>query len=230
MQIEPLQWDTDFFGYNVARLNVDDTSEINSLNLKEYDFRLLYIFCMQPLPEYFLNKSGAYLTDEKLVFAKEIINTTSLALTDNCLKEINSIDAQVYDLAFQSGVNSRYFTDKKFINGEFKKLYATWIEKSIKKQIADDTIGYYAEKKLLGLITLKKIIGLAEIGLIAVEKNFRGQNIGSTLLNYATVFAQKNSLDKILVSTQGTNKQAINFYLKNGYHELSKTFVYHLWK
>lgn len=229
MQMDTLEWDSELFGYEVSKLVLrEQTAETADYILRQ-KFRLLYIFSDTALSKTFAEKTGAYLADEKITFSKEVPNEF-FAAENNCLKEISLLDKDVLELAYQSGEYSRFKTDPAFANAEFEKLYLRWIERSIEKEIADKVVGCVFEGKTIALLTLSNNKSDAEIGLLAVSKDFRGRNIGSALLDHSVLYAKHRSLHKVFVSTQSRNTRAMNFYMKNGFAIANKLYVYHLWK
>ena len=90
-------------------------------------------------------------------------------------------------------------------------------------------MGCFDHKELLGFISLKKLEGFLQIGLIAVDEKISRKGIGRKLLQAAQIYANQFNLNQIQVVTQGLNKIACAFYEKNGYSISSRQFIYHYW-
>lgn len=87
----------------------------------------------------------------------------------------------------------------------------------------EDTI-YIAEmdKKVIGFITLR-INGVGNIGayirMIAVAEQYRGQGIGTVLINYVSDIASKNIPNLFLICSV-ENVDAQHFYKKIGFEKI----------
>ena len=82
---------------------------------------------------------------------------------------------------------------------------------------------------VVGMVTFKISNEILTIGLIGVDPDFRGQNIGASLMYAVENYAIEQKVSRINVSTQGDNIGAINFYNKNQYSIESTKYIYHLW-
>jgi dTDP-4-amino-4,6-dideoxy-D-galactose acyltransferase len=113
---------------------------------------------------------------KKLFFSKKK-SDIPVSKDFTCIRDLGVTTNDIYNLAFESGEYSRYNIDRNFVRDEFKKLYACWIENSIKKIIADKSVGYYLDDKLTGIITFKAKDNKLDIGLIAVDKEYGGKKL-----------------------------------------------------
>ena len=230
MQIEQLNWDSDFFGYPVGKIYLrdEDLPDVDAIN-GDYH-KLLYIFSERELNTDIVTKLNAKLVDEKTELVQNITGAENEGIIDNNIVSINAIDDKVINLALQSGVYSRFNIDEKFCNQEFKKLYTTWITNSINRQNAKEVYGYISNGKLAGLVTIGIRNNIPDIGLIAIDAAERGRSIGSILLNSAKGYGLANGYNKLSVITQGANVRALNFYKKNSFEVTGKVYIYHRWK
>jgi len=71
-------------------------------------------------------------------------------------------------------------------------------------------------------IATGRILSDGHIGRIAVLSEFRGQNIGSKIVNSLTDVARKNAYKRVYL---GSQKQAIDFYTKLGFTPLGEEFI-----
>jgi dTDP-4-amino-4,6-dideoxy-D-galactose acyltransferase len=65
--------------------------------------------------------------------------------------------------------------------------------------------------------------------LIGVDQGYRGEQIGTKLINQALSYFKKTGKFEVQVVTQKANVLACNFYTKNGFHLVNTINVYHLW-
>ena len=70
------------------------------------------------------------------------------------------------------------------------------------------------ENEIVGFAGLKIILDEADIMNIVVKKNFRGQNIGSLLLENLIIYSKSKNLKTITLEVNEHNLYALNLYKK----------------
>ena len=228
MEIIQLKWDTDFFGYKVGKLLLNDNNLDENLLINN-DFKLIYLFCNEPLSEDLVKKHNFFLSDEKIDLITNVSNLTFNKFENENLVELTILDDNLLDLTFQSGHFSRFKIDSNFKNNEFETLYTAWIEQSISHKNADKVIGFSINNKVVGFITFVLKNNMFDIGLIAVNEQHRSLKIGKQLLAYVFNYSVSKNVEFVTVTTQNKNQGALNFYLKNGFSINKTTYIYHLW-
>lgn len=229
MEIIKLKWDTDFFGYEVGKLSLNDNDLDENLLLNN-DFKLIYIFSNEPLSEELVNKHNLFLSDEKIDLITNVSNLNLIYFENENFIELTELDDNLLDLTFQSGHFSRFKIDTNFKNNEFEILYTAWIEQSIAHKNADKVIGFSVNNKVVGFITFILKNSKFDIGLIAVNEEHRNLKIGKQLLTYLFNYSLSKNVDFVTVTTQNKNQGALKFYLQNGFSVHKTTYIYHLWK
>ncbi len=231
-----LEWDSLFFGYKIASIRPHEikTRELSDLirNLGKEGFRLAYCF-VNPEDEVSINSvtnAGGLLADEKVTyFIKDFKENDSYASTQIKPYNLAYTSENLRLLALQSGIYSRFKTDPNFHNKEYENLYSEWIEKSVKKNAADEILVYYDGNDEKGFITLIVKNETGSIGLLAVDEKERGKSIGKKLINAAFAYFVDKNLHEVEVVTQKSNKSACAFYESVGFKVKNITNVYHLW-
>ena len=222
-KVESLSWDTRFFGFPVGKISVESNSSLSEIKKSIDGFEVCYVFSADPL-----ENDAKIFQDEKVIF--QICINEAKSITKNPIVFGFQEDFErLVPLALASGEFSRFRLDPKFAFF-FERLYTEWLAKSLKRVIADEVLVCQKENRDAGFITVKRNTDNVEIGLIAIDKDFRGQGIGSSLINAAFNYTYFEGLRHLMVATQRRNKGAINFYKKNGFTEVGSIFVYHLWK
>jgi dTDP-4-amino-4,6-dideoxy-D-galactose acyltransferase len=224
--ISKLEWDSNFFGYDVAKIVLDNESEINLSITKP--FVLTYLFSAEQKSE-IENK----LVDIKCNYIKEIkkvVIENSIEI-DEYKVQINSFD-EIKELVFLSGIYSRFRKDPKFTNNEFEKMYSIWFKKSLFN--CDSGIGKVyiikEEKIIVGFVTLDfEDSNNARIGLIATDLNAQGKGYASKLIKRCETECLSRNISFLKVATQGLNEAANRLYEKNNFILDSKTYIYHHW-
>jgi dTDP-4-amino-4,6-dideoxy-D-galactose acyltransferase len=140
-------------------------------------------------------------------------------------------DEKVISIGIQSGIYSRFNIDPNFSKAKFKELYAMWMKKSISREIANEVVVYTTEEnEIAGVITLGEKNNNADIGIIAVDNNFRGLNIGKALIQEAVNYSIRKNYSSLQVVTQKNNQAACKFYERCGFTEKHVINIYHYWK
>lgn len=219
------KWDSDFFNLKIGEVNFTDGEDYS--NFTGYD--LLYVVSDEDFNlqiDGFINS----FSEQKVKFNKklsEIYQTNENVFSHS---EIEYNIQEIYQLAFESGKHSRFLLDKNFGTEKFKELYRLWIDNSISKTFADDVLLYKNNQEIAGLLTYKTTDDSAIVGLIAVSNEYQGKGIGGILLKHLETILYQKGITSLTIPTQFENKQACNFYSKQGYSIFENTFIKHFWK
>ncbi len=232
-----LKFDSRLFGYKVALLSIDtviDEDELKDIlnNLRKNNYCLVYWFISIKSLEinYLANKVGAKKVDEKFVFSMPITQNAKIKHDKNIHSYLKvKANKKIYDLAFQSGVHSRFRSDSRFRNNEFNLLYKYWIEKSLSGLIATDVLVYKPAEFEKGIITYDIKNSYGKIGLFAVEESERGKSIGKILINEVILKLIDSGINRLEVITQRENYIARSFYERIGFSLSFIQNVYHIW-
>jgi len=105
----------------------------------------------------------------------------------------------------------------KLLQKKLKNYNVSKIGKYKRKQIV---FGYYKGKQLIAGLYACNVYGILHIDLLWVDKPYRRNGLGSSLLKIAEAYAAKN---KALYARVNTGSfQAPKFYLKNNYEQFAK--------
>jgi dTDP-4-amino-4,6-dideoxy-D-galactose acyltransferase len=233
LKIEELKWDTDFFGYQICKVEIEnfhvDQFEGLILYLNKSNVKLVYVYPLDNISTNTLKTFEIPVIDTKITFEKE--GGFSL----NALTSITSFVAiekseDLEKLALISGEYSRFKKDIKFSNHEYFRLYKEWIRKSISREIANDVLVYKKGCNILGFVSysITKTSDIV-IGLIAVDPKESGQGIGKLLMQAVENAAVQKNVNKIIVSTQLENIRALAFYQSCGFTKKKQQEIFHLW-
>lgn len=234
-KFEIAEWDSEFFGFKVAKINhFDSIEEFDFIRkeLKSNQVELAYVFS-EPNSniDTILKTSNVFLADEKVTFSRkidEIINNVDDSFIEDYQDAI--VTDKMLDIAIQTSEYSRFRVDVNFKNEEFKKLYYQWIKNAVENQGKGKLFIYQEGIVLKGLIYLKEINdNIGAISLIGVDQGYRGEQIGTKLIDQAVAYFNKLGKKEVQVVTQNANVLACNFYTKNGFHIIDTVNVYHLW-
>lgn len=223
--IEEKKWDSDFFNLKIGEVNLSDGEDYS--NFTDYD--LLYVVSDEDF-ELEIDGFSNSFSEQKVKFHKKLneIFQTNKNVFSHSETEYNI--QEIYQLAFESGKQSRFLLDKNFGIQKFKELYCLWIDNSISKTFADDVLLYKSNEEVVGLLTYKITDDKATVGLIAVSNEQQGKGIGGILLEHLETVLYQKKITSLIIPTQFENKQACNFYHKQGYSIFENTFIKHYWK
>lgn len=233
-----LEWDTDFFGFRVARIVHTDLNEAELSDtlkvLRDNNYRLVY--WRVPAEQYASSRialnQGAFLADEKVTYFKDL--TSSLCCPGNSKYVTDSYsglvpDLGLLDLALQSSEYSRFRLDPLVPVGLCDKLYTCWITRSVSKEIAWEVLVVREHNNLLGLITLGAEGDCADIGLVAVAADARNKGVGRALVASANRHFLEKGYTRAQVVTQRYNASACRLYESLGYKINKIENIFHFW-
>ena len=228
-KIERLNWDSSFFGYEVGKVEVNNSSffDLDDFIQKTKDFKLIYLFSKQ-----ILNSPKIIEVDRKVVLSQFC---TEIKGENNIKLQSFNVEKHRFDelkkLALESGIYSRFYIDKNFKNQEYEKLYTRWIENAVNADSAlDIVIAVNNSNSIIGFATLnKKNELLADIGLVAVSKESRGIGVGKQLMEEVVLRSKQFGFEEIQVVTQMNNIAAMNLYQSTNFNIKEITNISHIW-
>lgn len=226
--IERLEWDSNFFGYEVGTMYINclDTLNWEVFFEQAKKYKLVYVFSKQTL-----NDSRFKLVDGKVIFYQEIKgkNIERDITIESYNDKLHDYE-QIRQLALESGVYSRFFLDQNFKSNEYIRLYSRWIENAVNRVNTFDVIVATKDNNIIGFSTLnKKSDVLSDIGLVSVSKEFRGLGIGKKIINESIWRAKQSGYEEIQVATQLENVAAMHLYTSTDFKIKTITNIYHFW-
>jgi dTDP-4-amino-4,6-dideoxy-D-galactose acyltransferase len=232
MSIQHLAWDSNFFGYKTGLIELKHNVIIPLYDIiqRNPEYKLIYIRCAPAhIQQDEIKALGGKLVDEKVTFAQDIPAPPHIYSQNVILYPDNEPTTEILQLGLASGIYSRFKVDKKFINNEFERLYEIWIRNSTNKTIAKHVITYQKDGKYIGLLTLGEKNKRADIGILAVNEQYRGLGIGKSLVQKAFELSVQMGYSQIQVVTQKANVNACKFYESVGFKIDTIENIYHLW-
>lgn len=235
-----LDWDSRFFGFPVAQIAspklTSDELESVIAQLRRLGVRLAYWptddTCVETAHS-IAERLGGRLVDQKTTFFIDLARVSPFDITLHATVESydRSMPAeQLVSLAIQSGEFSRFAVDPGIPRQKFTEMYTIWIDRSLDKQIAEEVLVVRDPAKgVVGMVTLGNKNGRGDIGLIAVDADFRGRKYGETLVRAAQQWFIAHGYAHGQVVTQGTNAPACKLYIRCGYSIEKVEPYFHFW-
>ena len=231
----PLPWDSDFLGFPVARLELQALSKVKLTRVlsqaREQGLRLLYLVAgfADALVIAEVTAQEAWLADKKVTYSMSLIKA-SLVVQSAFVRQTGAFTEHLEGLAWQSGEYSRFRLDPRFEEWVYKQMYSDWLRNSLTGQLARTVLTYGPPNvPEQGLITLGEKNGRADIGILAVDKAYRGHGVGQVLVAAAQQQAYAWGYTDIQVVTQMENTPACRFYERCGFVPAKIEYIYHLW-
>lgn len=236
LSVQRLDWDSDFFGFDVGELvgPIKSKENLTLVLAKAYErgFSLIYgRFSHDDLAscKMCLDVGGAFV-DAKRTYIRQLDdekNTNDASILE--ADDSQGTRQQLKLLAWQSSEYSRYRVDPKMPKDSWKKLYTAWIENSLSGELADTVLVERKDELIIGMITLGYDAEVGVIGLFCVDSLWRGQGVGRRLLANAAYVCRLNGCKQIKVVTQGLNVLACGIYERSGYQLINEQNVFHFW-
>lgn len=99
-----------------------------------------------------------------------------------------------------------------------------WTSEDLMKLATDQNkAGFVAEEdgNIIGYIGLSFILDEAEIGNLVVDKDFRRQGIGGSLIEEVKKFLKDQGIAKVFLEVAEDNESAKALYLKSGFNSFN---------
>jgi dTDP-4-amino-4,6-dideoxy-D-galactose acyltransferase len=234
-----LRWDTDFFGFIVARiipcrLTKNELENI-LVALKRENVSLAY-WASDPqdhISQCAANSLGGFLADKKITYLIDLVNAPipSLQEVNANIEEYQEAkpNSELEALALKSGIFSRFNVDPKFSKVQYENLYKLWILNSANKKLADVIFVAKENDKIIGMVTVIKKHNCGNIGITAVDESRRGENLGVALVRMVLEWCILQDCKIAKVVTQADNIAACRLYEKCGYYIAKINYFYHFW-
>lgn len=226
--MEYISWDSSFFKKEIFKLKIESEFSIRSLKdllPKKYD--LVYLISSR-------NFFGNQITDKKQIFSCadfKVISNTNIKFSNIEIEEFDNSKLKIdklYNLSIQSGIYSRFKRDQFFSQVQFEELYKRWIRNSVEDE-SKKVLVSILNKSIVGFVSYHTIGNKLVIELLAVDQEYRGKAIGSSLISTLKKIAQEKQLCEIEVVTQGVNLSAVKFYTKNKFKLKDTQYIFHYW-
>nr|BET44701.1 MAG: dTDP-4-amino-4,6-dideoxy-D-galactose acyltransferase [Candidatus Aschnera chinzeii] len=214
-----LTWESKFFKSKIAKLVFTSNANIIPINkFQQFDIVETSIDTNKLALLDTLINIGFKLVTTYITFS---INIDKI-YTDNNLfmNNTNLIFATTNDIKYLKNIAATIFTNTRFRTPWYsiknqKKLYSTWIEKSIYGRFDNACLLIKNNKnEINGFVTIKRLSTqkTAKIGLLGTIPLFRGLKIGTQLIMTACHWCYINKVKKLYITTQINNIHAIRLY------------------
>jgi GNAT superfamily N-acetyltransferase len=224
--IEELRWDTELFGRKIGTLKRLPSSSRRLVqaieNAKTNGFQ--YLLCKLKCEDWkgieMLEAVGFYLSDIGVIWEIDTSRDSRTAPNIRIATEKDIIALKKMTKCLFK--YSRFYHDPFFTKVEADRLFAAWVENSVKSEAAD--IVFWIKR--VGFVTCKKITATkGKIPLIGVVDTMRGKGFGKALVLAAIEWFRAEGIKRVQTRSQLTNIQAMDFYSKVGFQVIMADVV-----
>lgn len=219
--IEPLEWDTAFFGRRIGVLTggLRSADAIAAAMTAARAGGFEYVQCRPPVDDAAairaLTRAGFYLTDVGATWTGASGVSTSHEAGGHVARLADERDIPWLEAdAVQFFRLSRFYHDPFFSIADADRLHAAWIANSV-RGLAAAAVWVVPD---VGFVTCKLLAdGGGEVGLIGVRPDARGRGAGRALMAVALGWFRSRGVSVVKVKTQVRNLPAMNFYHRLGF-------------
>lgn len=236
--IVKMEWDSDFWGYNVAFLSSRHLTEniIFNINkfIKKENIKLIEYLCNchDNRSVIIAEQNGFHFKDIRLSFEKALTEKKDIILDDGILfNKATEKDIPVLkDMSFDLYKDSRYFFDTNFDLNKAREFYQSWVVKAVQGTFDDECYCLYDNSQPIGFCTIKYgSLDSARIGLFGLSKEYQRKGLSQKLLYLVLNELINRKISRVTVVTQGRNYLAQRLYQKAGLLTKSTELWYHKW-
>jgi dTDP-4-amino-4,6-dideoxy-D-galactose acyltransferase len=233
-------WDSEFFGARIAQITVNraTSDELAAVVTQAGEEAVDCLYFLADAEDVgtlrAAETNGFELMDVRVTLERRLVRGESHreGLTGvPVVRSVRDDDVAVLKaIARVSHRNTRFSVDARFAGTRADELYALWIERSARGELADAVHVVDVEGSARGYITLSSGAGGATIGLVAVDAAFQGRGYGERLLCSGLQWAMEKGLDRVSVVTQGRSAASLRFYERVGFTTRLVQLWYHRWR
>jgi dTDP-4-amino-4,6-dideoxy-D-galactose acyltransferase len=229
-----LDWDTEFFGARIAKVegvHLTDESVVQVLQWsRDHKVACLYFLCApdDDRSVEIAEQNGFHLVDVRMELSWRL-----QAVTNDSKIEVRRFQPsdlpQLQEIASGAYESTRFYYDHYFSRAKSSELYREWITKSCEAR-ADAVFVAPHQATVGGFITCHlESPQRGRIGLVGVNEAARGAGIGQALVKAAQRYFSDQGVGEAFVVTQGRNIAAQRLYQANDFRTHSTHLWYHKW-
>ncbi|MDC9598465.1 dTDP-4-amino-4,6-dideoxy-D-galactose acyltransferase [Xenorhabdus anantnagensis] len=221
--LEPLAWDSHFFGLSTARLSFSpESAELTAADLDQYALVQAKVATQQTIIIDELSALGFSLVEGEVDLLLSI-EAGDISGIHTGKELIQLLSAKKEDIPVLKAVAARVFTASRFRAPWYQpddsgRFYAAWVEKAVLGTFDHECLLINDEHdQIAGFVTLRDMgNGEARIGLLAAVPGKHHQGIGKKLMSAAQQWCQNHQIQRLRVATQVSNITALRLYTRSG--------------
>lgn len=233
MEVEKLNWDTDFFGFNVAKIAMDYLLRDTKPKLKKMFDEDITLGVYNSLKPDFQKFESEYYdivnVYNRIPIIKEVKLLTTTHQNISSYQE-DSPSFELIELAKLAGKEGRFARDSRFSEETYNRIFEQWITNSVKRIVADEVLVFKMNGKIVGFGTIKIEGDYGFAPLFAVNREYEGKGVSFALMRAIENKVIEKKCKYLVSGTQEINKKALTSFKRFGFELQNPEYVYHLWK
>jgi hypothetical protein len=228
-----LNWDTQFFDFNVVEIKKDVLSNFNVNevldDLASGQVKLGYYSSSNIITDV---KSDVYeikFIIKRIPLEKKVLIHSPFHKNIELYKE-DYVDEALIRLAQLAGRQGRFGNDTNISDTLCDEIFKNWMINSANKKMASHILVYKVANKIVGLATIDIREGKGYTPLFAVDRKFEGMGISFALMRAVETILKVEGCPIAVGGTQELNQKALRVYQRYGLIPQEPEYVYHLWK
>jgi dTDP-4-amino-4,6-dideoxy-D-galactose acyltransferase len=229
-----LDWDSEFFGHRIARLEVDAVSAAHRDETEAWcrDQRVACAYLLVAAGDQATSdtaiSSGFRLVDVRVKLEALVGAEPDTAPVAGVRLVVPADLEHLRAIARGSHADSRFYADGHFDRQRCDDLFVHWVDRSCQGW-ADRVFVAESDGAAVGYVTVHRRTDAAEIGLVGVSATARGRGWATRMLVSARRWCAEEGLSRVTVVTQGRNRSAMGLYQAAGYTVSDIHLWYHRW-
>ena len=231
--VEELRWDSEFFGFPIARINAPGLSgaELSAAisECRSRGIQCAYLLCAGDAAARVTSavRLGFRLIDLRVTLDGKVSPTAARA---GGARRAESEDLpELARLARTAFEHSRFFVDGRFPRERVEDLFERWMERDVESANGVVAVSERAGKRAGFASGSIESDGSARVGLVGVAPGFRGLGVGREVVTGLLAFLAERGAGKVSVVTQGRNHTALRLYEECGFRTSSIGIWLHWW-
>ncbi|WP_461208467.1 GNAT family N-acetyltransferase [Desulfocurvus sp. DL9XJH121] len=236
--IRKLDWDSEFFGFNVAFVSCMHLTETIVRRIERFirreDIRLVeyQCNCHDARSVRVAEDNGYRFTDIRLTYERSLnghepvelpAGVTFARAGEADIPRLREIARGLYE-------DSRYIFDRNFDPVRIDEFYQGWVAKGVRGQYDDECWCLYDQDVPFAFCTLSYLKeNTANIGLVGLDQGHQGGGHGGRLMRSVFNALVVQGVKSVRVVTQGRNYGAQNLYQSVGFRTRITQLWYHKW-
>lgn len=233
--IEPLAWDSEFFGFPIGKVkagsvSLQDIAEV-AQESKSCGFKCVYWLQESRSSDLLAEaqRQGFRWVDLRVELSRNVKPNIATPPSPGVRPARSDDLGQLQEIAEATQEDTRFHKDGLFPPDRAKALYSKWIERDLDQN--EVWVGAEEADNLTGFVSLavNPSTAVATIGLVSVASGSQGQGWGRQLMSAALHSALSHGCQSCRVVTQGTNVGALGLYQSCGFRVNQTHHWMHLW-
>jgi len=233
-----LPWDSEFFGFPVARVTATVLTEQSAAAMVEWcaqrNVKCLYLRAKPDCAETgrIAASAGFRFVDTRMDFELEVESVSPHHSAGVSFRPARETDlSALRQIARNAHRDTRFFFDGRFNPSRAEDLYAKWIEVEYARKGGKVWVAEVSAGEPAGYVSwhIDSENHCGRVGLLGVDAAHRGRGFGRGLLNTAIEWSLKNGFTTVRVATQARNVPAQRLYQTIGFRTVEIANWYHRW-